>query len=96
MFHSKPVSKKMPKQLIENKKEPNYEQIGRAMVNVLEFGYADKKRLFKMSLLRGIATGLGSVIGATIVVALMLWILSLVDFVPLIDEIENTLQDQMR
>lgn len=48
--------------------------------------YNDRVAIYKMNFIRGISFGLGSVLGATVVVALVLWILSLfVDF-PLIGD----------
>jgi phage shock protein PspC (stress-responsive transcriptional regulator) len=49
--------------------------------------YRDRVAIYKMNFVRGIFFGLGSVLGATVVVALILWILSLfVDF-PFIGEL---------
>lgn len=55
--------------------------------------YRDRAAIYKMNFVRGIFFGLGSVLGATVVVALVLWILSLfVDF-PLIGELFQQAQD---
>lgn len=55
--------------------------------------YQDRAAIYKMNFVRGIFFGLGSVLGATVVVALVLWILSLfVDF-PLIGEAFRQAQD---
>lgn len=67
-----------------------YEQIGRSLETVIAIGYADKKRMLINSFLRGIATGLGSVVGATIIFVLLVWTLSLFSDIPLIgDVIQN-------
>ncbi|HEX5797817.1 MAG TPA: DUF5665 domain-containing protein [Candidatus Saccharimonadales bacterium] len=53
--------------------------------------YIDKKHLYFQNFVRGITFGAGSVLGATVVIALAVWILSLFDTVPLIGPlIENT------
>jgi hypothetical protein len=53
--------------------------------------YIDKKHLYFQNFVRGITFGAGSVIGATVVIALAAWILSLFDTIPLIGPlIENT------
>lgn len=72
-------------------KKTDYEEFGRFMVRVFETGYFNKSRLFKYSFLKGVAGGFGSVVGATIVVALVLWILSFFDSLPLIDNFVSTI-----
>ena len=63
------------------------------MEAIVVSGHFNRTRLYRMSFVRGIFTGLGSVIGATIVIALILWILSLFEFIPLIGPIFENLQD---
>lgn len=48
--------------------------------------YRDRKRIYKVNFVRGIFFGAGSVIGGTIVIALLAWLLSLFVNVPLIGE----------
>jgi len=38
--------------------------------------YDDRRNIYKMNFFRGVFFGLGSVLGATVVVALVVWILS--------------------
>ena len=46
------------------KKTPKeYEQLGKAVASIFESGYLDKKQAYKTSFLKGIAGGLGGVIG---------------------------------
>lgn len=68
-------------------KQQSHEELGKMLVSIYESGYIDHKQAYKMSFLKGVAGGLGSVIGATIVVALIIWILSLFHNVPLIGQI---------
>lgn len=64
--------------------------------SIYESGYIDRNKTYKMSFLKGIAAGFGGVIGATIIVAILLWALNLFDQVPLIgpftDKIQHTVQ----
>lgn len=46
--------------------------------------YVDRKSFYLHGFFRGIAAGAGTVLGATVVIALLLWVLSLFDTVPLI------------
>ncbi len=86
---SKPTSK--------NKNSPNdYEQLGRMIANVYEMGYMDRKKMYKMSLIKGVITGFGGVIGATLVVALVVWILSLLNYVPIIEKVTDPLTETIR
>jgi len=63
------------------------------LVNIYDSGYVDKNTTYKMSFIKGMLAGLGGVIGATIVVALLIWFLSLFSQVPLIGPfIEKTQQ----
>lgn len=65
-------------------------------VEVLEYllaaGYVNKKKLYYENFMRGIFFSVGSIIGATIVLALLFWILSLFDNVPVIDGFVKALQ----
>lgn len=62
----------------------DYENLGRTVAVIYESGYLDKRLALKMSFLKGVMTGLGGVVGATVLVALLLWVLSWFNEVPLI------------
>lgn len=74
----------------------DYEKLGRAMEQVYVSGYASRKRLFLMSLYRGIGYGLGIFVGGTIIVALIAYAISQFETVPflkdVIEPIRNTVQ----
>lgn len=57
------------------------------LISIYESGYLSKKEAFKMTFFKGILAGFGGVIGATIVVALLLWALSLFSNVPFVGRI---------
>lgn len=76
-----------------NPQQPDYEQIGRMVESIFESGYADRNKTYKMSFIKGVLGGLGGVIGATVVVAILLWILSLLGNVPFLDRITENVQD---
>lgn len=82
------------------KQKIDHEQLGRMIASIYETGYIDRNQMYKMSFLKGIMAGFGGVVGATIVVALVLWILSVFVDVPLIgpilDSVQNTLQTDNR
>ena len=66
------------------KTKQDYEQLGKMLTNIYESGYADRNQAYKMSFLKGLAAGFGGVIGATIMVALLLWVLTFFDSIPLV------------
>ena len=70
-----------------------YEQLGRVVASIYESGYLDKKQAYKTSFIKGIFSGLGGVIGATVLVALLLWTLSLFSNVPLLGKLTHTVQN---
>jgi Domain of unknown function (DUF5665) len=71
----------------------NHDEIAKALEILFATDYIDKKKLYLSNFLRGMAFSAGGVIGATIVIALLLWALSLFDNVPLIGPLlENTRQ----
>lgn len=82
---SKLTSKKN-KSLSEEKK---YEQLGRMLTNIYETGYIDRNQAYKMSFIKGLFTGLGGVIGATLLVGILIWVLTVVSDVPLVERLTD-------
>jgi len=74
----------------------DYEDLGRRLENIYLTGYIDKKEMLKMSFLKGIVTGLGGVVGATILVGLFVWILSLLGHVPVIDRAAENVKNSVQ
>lgn len=62
--------------------------------------YDDRRNIYKMNFFRGIFFGLGSVLGATIVVAIIVWLLSFFVNIPgignEIQKAQDTLQSAQR
>ncbi len=73
--------------------EKSYEELGQMLVNIYESGYINRNQTYKMSFLKGLLSGLGGVIGATLVVALLLWFLSALDEVPFVGPLFENLND---
>lgn len=76
------MAKKTPKE---------YEQLGRAVASIFESGYLDKKQAYKTSFIKGVFSGFGGVIGATVLVALLIWVLSFFGHVPLVGKFVDKL-----
>ena len=76
--------------------QKEYERLGRSVEQIIQKDYVDLalnwSRLMKINFLRGIAAGFGGIIGATLVVGLVLWLLSMFDQIPFISNIADTLR----
>jgi hypothetical protein len=63
--------------------------------DLFEDYYKHRRELYFMNLIRGVFFGFGSVIGGTLVVALLLWLLSALQYVPFLDGIVNAAQESL-
>lgn len=70
----------------------DYEQMGRQLEELYDAVRPERRALYWVSFWKGIFRGAGSVIGATLVVALMLWLLSLFSELPLIGNFMDSLR----
>ncbi len=77
----------------EKKNSKEHEQLGKMVAEIYESGYLDKHRMLKTSFLKGVVSGLGGVIGATVGVAILLWILSLFSVLPFADNLKEVIQN---
>jgi hypothetical protein len=75
--------------------DKEYQNLGKALERIVQKDYINlalhKGQLMWVGFLRGLATGFGAFLGATLVVALLLWILSLFDSVPFVQNIIDSL-----
>lgn len=93
MFWKKDTSKKEPPT-----SRQDYEKLGKELVSLYDTVNPNRAAVYRTALIRGILTGVGSVVGATVVVALLLWILSLFNNVPLVggfvESIQSTVEEK--
>ncbi|MBP7767381.1 hypothetical protein KA068_02585 [Candidatus Saccharibacteria bacterium] len=80
----------MPKTQKNSNNRQTHEQLGKLVASIYESGYLDKKTMYKTSFLKGLVQGLGGAIGATVLVALLVWILSLFSQIPLLGRLTDT------
>lgn len=71
--------------------DKDYQDLGKKMVSFYETGYVNKKQALSFAFLKGLATGFGAFLGGTILIAILLWILSLIDQVPFVDFLRSGL-----
>jgi len=80
----------------KEKSGKEYEQMGRELEALYWSVHPNRGTFYRAAFLKGVLSGVGGVIGATVVIALLLWLLSLFDSVPLIggfvDTIKHTIE----
>jgi len=78
--------------------EKNYEQLGRQVVDLYDALKPNRAALYRTNFLKGLVSGLGGIVGATVGIALLLWLLSLFGQIPIIghfvDAVRHTLQSR--
>jgi len=58
-------------------------------------GDISKRNILLANFIGGIAWGLGTVVGATVIVALLLWILSFFNYIPVIGNFASTIENSV-
>jgi hypothetical protein len=80
----------------KNPQQADYEKLGKAVENILVKDHVNIvqnwKRFILVNFGRGLLIGLGSIIGATLIVALLLWILSLFGELPFVGDIFDSVR----
>lgn len=74
----------------------DYEALGKQVAALYDHINPDRSGLYRTAFLKGIVTGLGGVIGATVVIALLAWILSLLGHVPFLDSIADNARETIQ
>jgi hypothetical protein len=88
-FGSKKADSSVAKQ---KKTAKDYEQMGRELEALYYSVNPSRGTFYKAAFLKGILTGVGGVIGATVVIAIILWLMSLFNDVPLIGDFIEAIQ----
>ncbi len=76
----------------KQKTAKDYEAMGRQLEALYDSVNPQRSTFYKAAFLKGILGGVGGVIGATIVIALLLWVLSLFGDIPLIGHFVETVR----
>ncbi len=90
--------KKHAKQAKDKATENNENTARKNVIEELFYDFnASRAQIYKMNFFRGIFFGLGSVLGGTIVVALLIWVLSLLSgFFPPLENFFNGVTDTIQ
>lgn len=90
------IFKRKKKKQDEELLKRNHDEIARALEILFAVDYIDKKKLYFHNFLRGMVFSAGGVIGATLVIAVLIWILSVFDNIPVIgpvfEDTKNSIQ----
>ena len=85
------------KQLIDKKAEEQRRiEFAKQIETLYEASYASRKKIFGFAVLKGIGTGLGIFLGGTLIVALLLWILSLGSHIPFVGKISRSAEQSIQ
>ena len=74
----------------------DYEALGRQIESMYDAVNPDRHALYRTAFLKGVVAGVGGVIGATLVVALLIWLLSLFGQVPFIGHFVETIRHTLQ
>lgn len=86
------------KQSEQEQRQQDYEKLGKQVVALYDAINPDRAGLYRTALLKGVVTGVGGVVGATLVIVAIAWVLSLLGNVPFVgpifDNVRSTIQDK--
>lgn len=72
-----------------------YDQIAKALEALVDSGHIDHSRVYKVNFWRGVFFGLGAALGGTLVVASIIYILSLFTQIPVVGDLVETVRDSI-
>lgn len=76
-------------------KSKDYEKVGRSLERMFEGGYLNHWRVYRINFVRGIFFGLGTFLGGTVMVAILIWLMSFFDTLPVIDGFVETIRESI-
>jgi hypothetical protein len=80
--------------------DDDYKKLGQQVVDLYDALKPNRNALYRASFLKGVAGGLGGVIGATVGVAMLIWLLSLFGQIPFIghfvEVVRHTIQARQK
>lgn len=79
-----------------SKRDQELLQLGQRMQDFFNSGYVSKKQAFWYSFLKGVLSGAGGIIGGTIAISLLLWLLTSFQTVPLLNHVANNVRSTLQ
>lgn len=70
-----------------------YDQIAKALEALVDSGHIDHSRVYRVNFWRGVFFGLGAALGGTLVVASIVYILSLFTEIPWVRDLAEPIRD---
>lgn len=86
----------MPNKKPNNTQKHDTDAYTKALEQLFASKYINKRKLYTANLLRGIAFGFGSLLGATVGVLLLLWLLSLFGHLPIVGKLTETIRHSIQ
>lgn len=87
-----PIKNKLQRKLTDQQRIEFTKQIE----YFFDVAHADLKRIAFFSFVKGVATGLGVFLGGTIIAALVLWMVSLLDKLPFVGNISQATEQSIQ
>ena len=88
------------KKAAKKSRQEDYQALGKQVAALYDHINPDRSGLYRTAFLKGVVTGLGGVIGATVVIVVLAWFLSLLGHVPFIgpifDNVKETIQEKQQ
>lgn len=75
--------------------DKDYEKLGKLLFSIGEIDIKKRKQIYKTQFIKGIFGGFGSVLGATIVIGIFLFVLSLIGNIPLVGNIADNVRSSV-
>jgi len=75
--------------------DKQYERLARVLQTIIEGGYISHRRLYRINFVRGIFFGLGTALGGTAVLALVIWMLTFFQELPFVGDFVQVIEDSL-
>jgi hypothetical protein len=86
---------KIKKQIQQKMTDQQRIEFAKQIETLYEAAHANRRQIFGFAVLKGVGTGLGIFLGGTIIVALLLWILSLGSHIPFVGNISQAAESSI-
>jgi len=76
--------------------ERKQQELGKKLQAFYDAGYVNRRQAFWFAFLKGVLGGVGSIVGATVAIALVLWVLSGLDQVPFVGHLSESVRQTLQ